>query len=118
VSSYYDEYNMPEGFSGSAFLKEIRRSYRLLFSDDSRSSKHYNNYERKRLQRRGFVDPYWHELCKVGEHRRANHRSSYSKATDFPILAARLSIVQEYIQRQNPETIKMLWKDRRNLLQW
>ncbi|OBT62392.1 hypothetical protein VE03_08557 [Pseudogymnoascus sp. 23342-1-I1] len=34
VSSYYDEYNMPEGFSGSAFLKEVRRSYPTTNEND------------------------------------------------------------------------------------
>ncbi|THV52154.1 hypothetical protein BGAL_0087g00140 [Botrytis galanthina] len=116
VRSYYDEYNMPTGFSSSAFLKEVRQSYRLLFSEDSRSCRHYKNHERKRLLQKGLLDPYLEELC--GTHNTSRHQSSYSKATDFPIFAARLSIIQEYIQRQNPETISMLWKDRRNLLQW
>jgi hypothetical protein len=118
VSSYYDEYNMPQDFSGSAFLKEVRRSYHLIFSDDSRSSNHYRKNERKRLQKKGQIDPYLDELCRIREDGKVNHRSSYSKSTDFPIFAARLSVIQEYIQRQNPDTIAMLWRDKRNLLQW
>ncbi len=43
---------------------------------------------------------------------------SYSKTTDFPLLADRLSQLQSYISAQQPNKLTALWYDRRNLLSW
>ena len=118
IDEYYDEFNKPRDFSSPAFLKEMRRSYGLIFSDDSRARAQYTRKEQKRARRDGLIDPYLDELCAGKASRQVALRTSYSKVTDFPILADRLSIIQEYIQRQSPKTLSMLWRDRRNLLQW
>jgi hypothetical protein len=119
VESYYDDFTKPTDFSNDALLREITRSYRLIFADDERSRRRYLNHERKRLIKYKMVhDPYLQDCC-VGY--QPGHRiapTSYHKKHDFPIFEARLSELQEYVQRQNPSTIKMLWNDQRNFLQW
>lgn len=42
----------------------------------------------------------------------------YSKTNDYFIPTYRFSTLQEYMQRRNPNTLSLLWQDRRNLLQW
>lgn len=42
----------------------------------------------------------------------------YSVRDDFPILGARLLILQHYNMRQQPSRVRDLWRDRRNPLQW
>ena len=118
VDEYYDNFNKPSNFSTAAFMKEIRRSYRLLFSDDSRARRYYMQKEQKRAASGGVIDPYLEELCTQKASEVGASKSSYSKTEDFPILAERLSIIQEHILRQTPNNLMMLWHDRRNLLQW
>jgi hypothetical protein len=98
-------------------MREIRLSYRLIFSDMAASRAHFNRTEKKRLIEDGPHDPLLATIC--GESpRKTNERNSYSKAVDFPILAARLSKIQRYITSQNPKTLSMIWKDKRNPVQW
>lgn len=71
----------------------------------------------RRLREFGPIDPYLNQLCGLSS-RATNQRNSYSKTTDFPILAARLSVLQDYILRQNPNSLRMIWRDKRNSYQW
>lgn len=118
LSEYYDEFNKPPGFTCASYLKEIRRSYRLIFADDFNARRLYSNKERKRACKNGLTDPYLDELCLKRSGSTVYDRNTYSKATDFPILASRLSILQEHIQRQNPKSLAMIWRDKRNPTQW
>lgn len=43
---------------------------------------------------------------------------TYSVRDDFPILGARLLILQHYNMRQQPSKMKDIWQDSRNPLQW
>lgn len=70
-----------------------------------------------RLRQLGPIDPYLNQLCGYSSHT-TNHRNSYSKTTEFPIFAARLSVLQDYIMRQNPNSLRMIWQDKRNSYQW
>jgi hypothetical protein len=117
LDEYYDEFNRPRGFTARAFLKEIRQSYQLIFADAYSSRHFYTSKELRRLREFGPVDPYLSQLCGRSS-RIANQRNSYSKLTEFPILAARLSVLQDYIQRQNPNSLRMIWRDKRNSYQW
>ncbi|KAL8965866.1 MAG: hypothetical protein Q9183_003650, partial [Haloplaca sp. 2 TL-2023] len=117
IEQYYDNFNKPGDFTSAAFMKEIRRSYALIFSDDARARAHYVRKEQKRARCDGVMDPYLDILCTAKRKERGGFGVMYSKADDFPILADRLSIVQEYMQRQSPKTLPMLWRDRRNVLQ-
>ncbi|OBS19719.1 hypothetical protein FPOA_11443 [Fusarium poae] len=117
LQDYYDVHNRPKDFTSKAFLKEIRQSYHLIFSDESLSRSLYMKRERKWLDKNGYEDKYRDQLC--GTTLRTTHgRNSYSKTADFPILAARLSRLQDYILRQNPKSLRMIWRDKRNPYQW
>ena len=118
MGEYYDNISKPPDFTGVAFMQEVLRSYRLLFGDDHRARLFYTKKEQRRAQEKDMRDPYLDTLCAERASGRGAVRTSYSKATEFPILGDRLSIVQDYVQRQNPNTLTLLWRDRRNLLQW
>ena len=118
ISEYHDDFSKPAHFTGASFLKEVRLSYRLIFADDSSARRLFHSKEKKRAGQGMPPDPYLNELCRKRKTSAANERNSYSKVTDFPIFAERLSILQEYIQRQSPKSLAMIWRDRRNPSQW
>ncbi|KAI9679565.1 MAG: hypothetical protein M1817_005587 [Caeruleum heppii] len=114
LRDYSDQPSAPSGFSPQAFMAEIEASYQLIFADDYGSRAHFRNKEWKRA-RSIFSDPYLQKICQDPQ---AGARSYYDKKYDFPILSDRLSTLQNYMQSQNPGTMKALWRDRRNPLQW
>ncbi|KAJ5701173.1 hypothetical protein N7488_008721 [Penicillium malachiteum] len=117
LDEYYDEFNRPTGFTRNAFLKEIRLSYQLIFGDSSSSRRFYKRKELRRLRKFGPIDPELNLLC--GLVSRISHpRDSYSMITDFSIFASRLSTLQDHIIRQNPNSLRMIWRDTRNSYQW
>ncbi|KAL8937650.1 MAG: hypothetical protein Q9216_004322 [Gyalolechia sp. 2 TL-2023] len=63
IEQYYDNFNKPGNFTSAAFMKEIRRSYGLIFSDDSRARAQYFKKEQKRARCNGVMDPYLNILC-------------------------------------------------------
>jgi hypothetical protein len=129
MNDYYDKDTRPKGFTSSAYLKEIRLSYRLLFSDNSRSRRRYQRVERKFALAEGQRDLFLDQLCALStgiepedsladENHPAPTRASYNTTSDFPILGERLLIIQDYMDRQQPSTVVALWKDRRDLLRF
>lgn len=117
TADYYDSYSKPEGFTASALLREIRLSYRLIFGDDNRAHRYFLRTARNNAKVDNFLDLYLNDLCKRVSNSTAA-KTTYSKRTDFPILGPRLAVLQAYVERQNPNTVKMLWLDRRDLLRW
>lgn len=117
VSDYYDHYSKPVDFSAEGYLREIRLSYRLIFGDNKRAHDHYKHKARNRAFNLGLLDPYLDELTQDFSRAR-NSTDTYSVNTDFPILGPRLLALQAYINRQNPGTMTMLWRDRRDMLRW
>ncbi|TAQ87150.1 hypothetical protein B7494_g4532 [Chlorociboria aeruginascens] len=117
TADYYDLYSKPEHFSAIAFFKEVRLSYRLIFGDDQKAHRYYRRLYRPDANKNGFFDPYLDELCRRASNT-TDSRTIYNKTTDFPILGPRLALLQGYICRQHPNTIQMLWRDRRDLLRW
>ncbi|KAJ5729081.1 uncharacterized protein N7483_003589 [Penicillium malachiteum] len=114
ISGYYDQYSKPDRFSSIEYLREIRISYRLLFADDWRAYRWYRRIAPSSVETLGLFDSYLDELSKP----LSSSTNSYSADTDFPILGSRLIDLQNYIDRQNPGTIVMLWRDRRDMLRW
>jgi hypothetical protein len=45
-------------------------------------------------------------------------KPTYNSESDFQIFSTRLKALQAYINSQNPNKAKLLWKDRRDLLRW
>ncbi|KAF2759932.1 hypothetical protein EJ05DRAFT_315466 [Pseudovirgaria hyperparasitica] len=117
LSSYYDAYSKPDGFSTKALLEEIRLSYSLVFGDDRRAREHFRRVVAKRAIVSGNIDICLRDLVKQSADT-SSRTTAYSIHTNFPILGPRLLLLQEYISRQDPGTIKMLWQDRRDLLRW
>ena len=120
MNECYDETTRPKNFTSSAYLREIRLSYRLLFSDSTRSKRLYQRHERKRALIQGQHDPFLDDLCSLRPESTtfSASRASYNVTTEFPILGDRLLLLQDYITRQQPSTVVALWKDRRDLLRF
>jgi hypothetical protein len=123
MNDYYGAKAKPVGFTSGAYLKEIRLSYRLLFSDKSRSRSWYQSVEKKSALARGYRDPFLNQLCALStrsesDETHADSTVSYNTTTDFPILGDRLLLIQDYVDRQQPSTVVALWKDRRDLLRF
>lgn len=49
---------------------------------------------------------------------RIRDSDTYSACDDFPVFGQRLRLLQDYSMGQQPSTVKDLWRDRRNPLQW
>ena len=93
-----------------------------MFADD-RDARHIcGSEERKRAQAvtGGLIDPTLDRLCgfKVSAAELEPGRVTYNFEKEFPIYSGRLVELQMYILSQNPNRIKLLWRDRRGLLRW
>ena len=104
-------------------MYEILLSYRLLFGNDFRSRLQYRRSQRKRvrdvLPPGCKLDPYLNHCCRSGDSERSEglawNCQSFSKSTDFPIFAERLSILRKYTQKQKPSTLKALWSNKNDI---
>lgn len=49
-----------------------------------------------------------------------NHQPKrvYNLKVDFPILGAKLQSLSEHVRLQEPRTLRQIWNDKRNTLQW
>lgn len=127
LTSYYDHFQKPDGFTVGNYMREILLSYSLLFRFDSDAQKVYRNKERKRAGAAGHRDPLLDALC-MGRNVHVSLRllywlttpvkESFDAASDFPILSSRLSRVQDYIDSIQPNRISSLWRDKRDILRW
>jgi hypothetical protein len=128
LNDFYDDNDVPRTRSpGHPLFKEILLSYKLLFADDRQARFVFRKTERGRaeLARGTPIEPCLDNLCGMNVPRKSSLRIfrspltvSYSKTTDFPLLADRLSELQSYISAQQPNRLTALWHDRRNLLSW
>ncbi len=106
------------------FLKEILRSYDLLFRADRRSRKVYQNFERSRASLikppgQHCVDPTLDELCGYNISAYFTQvRETFDSQTEFPILKDRLKKIQDYVKGIQPNRFMALWRDQRDLRLW
>jgi hypothetical protein len=120
LREYYDRWSKPDGFSATEYLREVELSYQLIFKDDKRARKLYKSRERKAAAAasgRNF-DLLLDERCGYTDKDSQQCRRQYDKQTDFPLLFARLSHIQDYVLESQPHDMVTLWKDRRDLLKW
>jgi hypothetical protein len=54
----------------------------------------------------------------IGENNMLNEQDVYNTWTDFPILGKRLLILQTWNTRQQPSTLRDVWRDRRSPSTW
>jgi hypothetical protein len=108
-------------------MNEVILSYSLLFQCDSRARKEYFAKYRKAAQNDGILDPLLDELCmgaKQSAFIRILHpfrqpvRETFDASSDFPILSDRLDRIQRFIDGIQPNRIRSLWKDKRDILRW
>lgn len=112
------------------FFKEVLLSYRLIFGQTYNSRKDFNKQLRKwDLKSKGNSDPMLYRLCGHGcesdeardiylEIDADDPSNHYNPIVDFPFLGRRLVGIQDYIRGHNPDNIKALWYDRRNVSWW
>lgn len=119
-------------------MKEILLSYRIIFSQDSRSRKLFQTTERKNVI--GFVKHYdtlldtlcgqsagsklhalgsfmWPSAC-CDSQGRLLEQDVYNVNIDLPILGSRFLKIETFSLHQQPSRIRDLWRDRRNPIQW
>ena len=129
-------YNFPDPHSTltKGLNQEIILSYRVLFAN-SKSRAIFN----KMLPFQDDVDPllqllctqkakglkqlptrYWPPFCGSDNPERPKimEQSNYNLNTDFPILADRFAILQNYMQLQTSTRKRDLWRDRRYKDKW
>jgi hypothetical protein len=83
----------------------------------------FRKTERARAQAavHNIHDSFLDKLC--GHKRDVNLQKTYPtrsayRAEDFPVFGRKLFTLQDHVLSQNPTRVKMLWKDRRDMLRW
>ncbi|KAJ8132506.1 hypothetical protein O1611_g1116 [Lasiodiplodia mahajangana] len=125
LQSYYDEDEMPSGFSWPNLARELLQTYHIIFKDDRGARKIYQKHERREaaISGGGITDSCLDEVC--GAHLSTSRfklggpvRESYDAEGDFPLFCRRLLRIQEYIEGIQPNRFTSLWRDRRDLQRW
>ena len=105
-------------------VRELLRSYRILFAQDKKSRRLYWNTIRPVLTKAHLNDPFLDDLCgrttPVVLERYPQLRSmldvqgSVFRPHDFPLYGQKLCTIQEYIDNHRPRRLVDLWRDRRD----
>ena len=107
--------------------KEIVMSYRLIFGQDPRSWKCFQQTYRKRLRELDAAyddgDPLLPRLCGSDHRNETAYQSlecsppkeQYSAERDFLFLSHRMIVLQQYVLDRNPSDLNTLWHDRRDV---
>jgi len=105
-------------------LLEILLSYRLIFGQDKASRRafrkeHRSSSTRKRLDEdqelMALCGHNWWKQQIYTEIDAPDAKTVYSGRTDFPFLAERLIILQDFVLTQSPNDWRTLWRDRRDM---
>lgn len=124
VQSYYSELGLPYNhvISAQSLHNQILLSYRLLFGDHYQSRRIYRGW---RLGTNTTWDQTLDDLCggiKEPETSTANWvnriKDSYNAEDDFPYLGPRLLKLQDFILSREPDKLKALWHDQRDMSRW
>ncbi|RDW67053.1 hypothetical protein BP5796_09802 [Coleophoma crateriformis] len=124
VEILHDDHTRPTGFSGPAFLREIERSYHLIFRNDDRARRNYEKHQRPQLATLdgGLIDSKLDVLCGFSSFKQSTKTESikdnYSFEGDFPIFTPHLRKIQEYMLEQQPRKMKAIWQDKMDLKLW
>jgi len=119
------------------YFLEILLTYRLIFGQDERSYKAFSKLAPSSDENRGRAawesnwdnDPMLHLLCgkssmdpdvrKIYEEVGANQPvSHYNPHTEFPYLGSRLVELQQFIKQHQPQNLKDLLTDKRDVASW
>ncbi len=124
LDNYYDEAEKPQDFSLEGMMNEVLRSYNLIFRDDRKARKIFQQRERGRaafcsivvdplLDNQSGANLSTHYFC--GE---AMSKQSYDCIVEFPIFSERLLRIQSFVEGIEPSHLKSLWRDKRDLQRW
>ncbi|KAL3422643.1 hypothetical protein PVAG01_06799 [Phlyctema vagabunda] len=118
-------------FTADNLLREVLLSYRLIFGVSSSSWREFRrvNSQGEMCQIEGNPppDPLLGILCgqkwtssvpKAIYHQLNANPLSSTYASEFPLLGKRLYDLHEFVQRQQPNTLRDLWFDRRDITKW
>ena len=107
-------------------MRELLTTYRLIFSQNSRSRRQYRKRAKQYLTPLPHEDPLIPRLCgedwtkeKVYEEIYiGGAKTVYSAMHDFPIFGDRLLALQRFVLVQSPDDWLSLWRDRREPLRF
>jgi hypothetical protein len=102
-------------------MKEIVLSYRLLFAQDKASRRLFRSMKVFESSENGMRDDFLARLCGLEgldiPFVQAD-RECYRLSRDFPVLRARLAILQQQLLSVKPTSWRAVWKDKRDTVQW
>jgi hypothetical protein len=106
-------------------MKEILRSYHLLFRENKNARKLYSQTERRNaaFHDAAFPDPVLDRVCGHGDpgsiwQSWKPAREAFHPEAHFPILRHRLEAIQNYMDGIEPRRLFSIWRDRRDLRLW
>ncbi|QPC78202.1 hypothetical protein HYE68_008954 [Fusarium pseudograminearum] len=102
-------------------MREILLSLYILFGQTAGSRGHFREDEAFKDISRKWRDGMLKKVCCepwLFEDFDQQPKRIYNLQADFPILGAKLRFLAQEVQSQEPKSLRQLWKDKRNTLQW
>lgn len=104
-------------------LKEIIRSYRLVFGQNKASRQLFQTLAPFENIPENGKDPFLEQLCGRKHYQSDSNdpeqeRETYDLVHDFPILRNRLLPLLRHLASKKPRTWKQLWEDKRDSSSW
>ena len=116
--SFYEEWMKPQGMCGSKYAQEVLHTLLILLGTE-KSRKLFKNKEIPSIKSLNLnYDLTFDQLNDDLQHKKVSLKESYSKTSDFPILAHRLELLEQYVNNQQPSRLMGLWKDDRDIMRW
>jgi hypothetical protein len=108
----------PRGMCGSKYVQEVLHTLLILLGTE-KSRKIFKRKEIAHIKSLNFAyDPTFKQLYDALRQKKVTLKDSYNKSSDFPILAHRLEIIEEYVNNQQPSRLVGLWRDDRDIMRW
>ena len=115
------ETNWASSAETTQMLKEVVLSYRLLFAQDPKSRRLFDQLDAFEDYDADIKDPTLRRLCTNKVYSlpfTCVERDFYRLHRDFPILRSRIAILQQHMLRCKPKSWRQLWQDSRDSAQW
>lgn len=118
----YNEQSQSAPTPMAKLMSEIIRSYKLLFRESKSARRIFRKFEQRRAQEAlpagCSLDPLLAQLCGAKDLKSSRQadpdRLRYSRSVHFPLLAARISVLQDVLAKQKPGGLLSVWHDRRD----
>ncbi|KAH6964950.1 hypothetical protein EDB82DRAFT_560873 [Fusarium venenatum] len=102
-------------------MREILLSLHILYGQTAHSRGHFNEDEAFKNVSQTWRDSMLKKVCCepwAFEGFDQQPKRIYNLQSDFPLLGSKLRFLALEIQSQEPKSLRQLWKDKRNTLQW